>query len=513
MLRHKVPQRIAGLGRRLGIMPMKRGGLVFLIIGVLALVVVYGALFYPLYATRTYAPAVNDEAGYYLKARSVFVNRSLKGALIMEENTSRIGEAGLHGVMYPLLYAAIGGVIGFDQMTFLTANILFLSAAFGLLLCFRPFSLAQKLTVFLCVASYFVVFMYMFTYMVEVLQALFTVAASLLVLKIYIQRARSRRVLPWVIGLAACLLLFSLFRVSYLLFLGCLIPLADNRRQLAIFIVGFIVSFGGISLALRNFNALFPYGFMADLTPLLHAGRIGEAVSLVLDNLVLNLDLYFITETKGLFFYVAFKYWLVGVMVYFAAVGVRKGDRLALAAALLGVLYLASLFAFYSAGDWCEHRGLASLYYAYVIVLVFRKNRWGVAATLLLLAVSFPAVHHRVEHKIINERAAVARQIRRNGKMAEAYAGLGRHLQGEGGVITVLISRDLLAKHKCLPLALALKNRADRQIRYTYNRSGDPLERHLKIPVDYLLTDHAIEAQRRSLVLKNRWFHLYAVRE
>jgi hypothetical protein len=486
--------------------------LIFVLVNIIAVVSVYISLLYPIYSSRAYAPSLSDELGYYLKAKSFVVNHSVASPVLMEENVSKRWDLGFHGFMYTVLYGTLGRLLGLDSLTIITSHILLLLAAFLLIGLFWKFTAAQKATAILFILSYFVVFMYTFTYMMEISQVLLTVLATLFLLTLYGRDNNAGHRLPLMLGFLACLFVLSFFRISYMLFAVCLIPLARNRKQLLIFIAGFALVFGATFLLTRSFIARYPYGFMARLMPAVQSGDIPRAVQLVIDNIAQNLDELFVSETKGLFFYTAFKYWIVGVALLFLLLGVWKKDRLLLSGGLIGALHLVFLFCFYDAYDWREHRGLAPVYYAFVLILVFRKQRFAILVTYLLLAISFPEVHHRVKNKIVREHTRVAVKERRSTGMVLAVGDLKQQLKGTGEVVTVLLSRDLKKRYPFLPLILPVKNESGRRIRYTYNQTKDPHHLWRRIRVDYILAQKRWKRDDKGLKLKNRWYLLYELR-
>jgi len=408
-----------------------------------------------------YLPSWSDEVQYLLEARSFAENSDLGGVFLLAGEVSRIGGFGSHGFAYGLLHGGIAKLIGFHPLGMILANAAFLIAG-GLLLSRSPhLDRRQKMSTALLLLTFFMVPLYLVTFMQESLQLFFGIAASLLLI-----RVATRESTHATLAFLGLLLLASLFRPLWMTWSAGLIPLARDRKQ-ALRASGLFLAAMLTSLLLqRLFSALYPYGFLAELSRTLEVGDWRGVSAAFLAHLGTNLGAFFTNRAGQPAFYVAGKFTLLGLALAMAFLGSVKRDRLARAASLICLTNFLLLFFLYDAYDWKELRTLAPLYCLCTLVLTLRGSR---VLTLALLAVSIA---------FLPSAAGTARSwIQEKKDVAAAYAAAEDLRSSFGSIASmvgaeerplVLVSLAFLQDSSPLLLCLPVQSDLGRTLRYTF---------------------------------------------
>jgi len=298
----------------------------------------------------------------------------------------------------------------------------------------------------------------------------------------------------------------SWFRLSWMMFLFCLVPLARTRTRALVYAAaaGAGVVAGLVYTSL--FHASYPYGFLATLRPALQQGEVLRAVGLVIGNFWTNMLTYFfrpqpfgvapgmsagvLSASQIGVAYLGTKYLLAAVVGACLWFGLRRGDRLALAAGVIGLITFLSLFLLYDAYEWREHRSLAPVFYVSAFALASRlRVRTIMTAVLLML---FAPLLSYAATGIIPARRAKAERFRASWVTVEAFDQLRYRIQ-ERRTTTVLVSRGFARLSDIYVLALPLSNAAGYPIRYTFNLLGEEdLEVRNEEFVDYLLVPDVV---------------------
>ena len=471
--------------------------LLLLTIAVLAVGCIGYLRMLPSIADGQYMPAWSDEFAYYQNAKAYAENGRMEAAIILEESVSRIGEFDAHGFAYTLLHGVVAKVFGNHPLNIILANVFFLLAAVVLVVLWRM-PTPDRLTIITCLTLYFMVPIWLFTYMQETMQLAFATGAGLLLLSIYRTESPARR-RTHVILLLGLLLVASMFRPSWLMCTIALVPLARTRRQLVLCSLGFIIalvaSFGYVYL----FLAPYPYGFLSKGLAALRTGEVLRFFGLLAGNLATNLHDFFLTSsvyrpfgaahsafTRSGIHVVSFasKYILLGLLALLCWRGFRHRDRFRLGVALFVLLNLASLLLFYEAKDWPPYRVLAPMFYISVIALASSVPVRTVLPVLLL--VMLPKVLNYSANCVIEPHRAVAARYRDNPAVLREFESV-RYRITDRRMSTVLVSRRLYVEGDIPVLALPSTNAAGYPIRYTFNIHGVDLSLKKRGFVDYLL--------------------------
>jgi hypothetical protein len=460
----------------------------FLLLNVAVLLAVYAWLLLPILRDGGYMPAWTDEYGYVLDARSFAENGTLHAARLKEERVAKVLGAGTHGASYILLQGALARAFGDPVALSLWPNLVVLAIAL-LLVLVQPLRLAERLTVVVLLLLHFAVFLYAFTWMVETWQVLFAVAASLLLATLYRAERGSARFRRALVLYVALLLVLATFRVSYGLWALGLVPLARDRGELLGYgLLAIVVLAAGMG-AMQLLSAPNPHWPLSRAAAALGRGDVAASLTLLAGNVGVNLQRYFVSETQGLAFYLVMKYLTVVVGAVLLAGAWLRRDRLALAACLILGAHLALLLVLYDAHTWREHRHLAPVFYLLVVALVAGGYRIATAALYVVLLVLFPEVVGYVNARIIPERTLVAAQWAEATEARASLARLGDLQGGSGdGPITVLHAQGFYRNLSIFPLALPVRSRDGRPLRYTGNLGMTPdAKRFGRIAVDYVL--------------------------
>ena len=486
----------------------------FLLLNVAALLAFYASLLLPILRDRGYMPAWTDEYGYVLDARSFAANGTLHAARIKQERVSHAFEASTHGPAYILLQGGIARAFGDPVALSLWPNVVVLVIVLLLVAAF-PLDLVQRLWIAVLLLLHFGVFLYAFTWMVETWQVLFAVAATLLLMTLYASDRASPRFRRTFVAYAVLLLVLSAFRVSYALWALGLVPLARDRRELLwCGVVALLLVALGVGI-MQQLSASNPNWPLSRAAASLSRGDAGGAFHLVASNVRENLQRYFVGETQGLRFYVVMKYAVIVLGLVLLYAGIRRGDRLALAASLILAAHLALLFLLYDATTWREHRHLAPVFYLMTVALVAGRHRAATFALYVVLLALFPEVVGYAHARVLPERQWMARQW---GAATEARAALAElaSLDGrdDGGAITILHAQGFYRNMSVFPLAVPVVNHGGRPIRYTGNLGNTPdTKRFGRLPIDYVLLPPGAKPEPGwKLVREDRFYVLYDLR-
>lgn len=487
----------------------------FLVLNLAALLAFYGWLLLPILRDGGYMPAWTDEYGYVLDARSFAANGTLHAARVKEERVSPAFEASTHGPAYILLQGGIARAFGDPVELSVWPNVVALGIALLLVLLALPLERRQRMWVAVLLLLHFAVFLYAFTWMVETFQVTFAVAASVLLVTLYRTDRASRRFRATLAAYAVLLLVLSAFRVSYALWALGLVPLARDRRELVRFAaLALLVVVLGIGL-MRELSASNPNWPLSRAAAALSRGDAGAALALVVQNVGVNLQRYFVGETQGLRFYLVMKYVVVATGMVLLVAGVRRDDRLALGACAILAAHLVLLVLLYDANTWREHRHLAPVFYLMTIALVAGRLRIATIALYAVLLALFPEIVGYAHARILPERQWMARQW---GGSEEARAALGELAALDGrdgdGPITVLHAQGFYRNMSVFPLAVPVTSHAGRAIRYTGNLGRTPdTKRFGRLPIDYvLLPPGAPPEPGWRIVREDRFYVLYDLR-
>ncbi len=444
-----------------------------------------------------YLPAWSDEFGYYNNTRSYVENGSLKGAILVEENVSPIGQFDTHGFAYTLLHGLIARVFGFHRLNMILFNLACLLLALALIPRF-DIGTTQKVALASSILLYMMVPIWLFTYMQETMQIGVGVLAGFMLWKLYGagEAGRQRR---YAVAYLAVLAVASLFRPSWSFAAVGLIPLATNRRQ--------VVFYSGVSVAavlvsfvyLRLFCAPYSYGLIGKGLAELQAGRPLGFLGLVFSNLATNVRYFFFTvllwpmgtsesgwvTSRIAVSYVLSKYLLVALCGFSLWRGLARRDKLALAAGAVTGLNLLVLLLLYDARDWVGPRAVAAMFPLLLIALLPCRRLSAVIPLFLL--VLFPQAMSFTENVVVFSHRAVAARYDSSPEAVQAFQDIGRQIQ-EPRLTTVLVSELFYAMDDIPLVALPMRSRAGYPIRYTFNAlGGDDLALRKPGFVDYVL--------------------------
>ncbi|MBN2537059.1 hypothetical protein JXB37_02140 [candidate division WOR-3 bacterium] len=484
------------------------------LVGVILAAVLCYAWLATMVSDGQYLPVSSDEVGYYSRARAFCEHGTLTSPFVLEESVSRVGQFSSHGISYNLLHGLVARAVGFHPLNAIVTNLIFLLLALALIAVQR-LPLSRRLFLVAVVLLYFTLPVYLFTWMQETMQVFFAVVAGVLLLAVYREtdpRRRRRNVVLFVVAMVVA----AWFRLSWMMFLFCLVPLARSWSRALLYAAGALAGVVAGMVYTSLFHASYPYGFLASLRPVLQQGDVLRAAGLLAGNFWSNLVTYFfraapfstppgvsavtVANSQVAVAYLGTKYLLavlVGACCWF---GVRRGDRFALAAGVIGLITFLSLFLLYDAYEWRDQRSLAPVFFLAAFALAHRA-RFRAATTAVLLMLFAPLVSYAATG-VIPARRVLARKYRASRETVTALDRL-RYQITERRTTTVLLSRFFARWNDIYLLSLPFANSSGYPIRYTINLLGEEdLEVRDEEFVDYLLVpDVGVGPDGRPIVI------------
>ncbi len=361
---------------------------------------VLGAYSYFLWYLNGQLPVLwSDEWLYLINTKAFYEWGTVQAAITYDGWGSTWFGADSHGPLYPIIHGGIAMLFSWNPANFLWLNLLlFLLTALGYFCANIP---NRKEWIGLLLLHPLILF-YSFSLMQEMIHVCGAMIASILLIKLSERGKRSKFKIYFVF--LAFLLVFSLFRSSWMIWGIALLPFLPKRFPLISKLIGllglFVISLG-IQLAVTE---SVPTHF-ATVVEFLTSGELAQAVKQVGIKFFKNLGaLMLYSEGKA--------YYLIkiGMLIQFAGLiylyTKRKTKILQVGVLVFGT-HLLLLLLFYEASGWIELRILFApgLLVSYLLFQELRRTiRWGMIGFQLLVFVGMlpnvnQAVYWRLEQK------------------------------------------------------------------------------------------------------------------
>lgn len=215
------------------------------------------------FAVRVYvgpylpSSAINDGFGYFVEAKSFFLNHQLRSAVIHLNRISPIGEFYSHGFAYSLINGGFALLVGWHDKLIIRINVVLLATAVTFILT-RSYEWPWKLVLLLLFMTFYLTPTMTFAYMQEIVHLLLALVLGQLLMTIIDQEDTGRN---W--GLMLCyyilIAVFALMRPTWVFWAVGPLALANSRRDLVLFGSLSVLYLGLGYLSLKLFFAPYPY--------------------------------------------------------------------------------------------------------------------------------------------------------------------------------------------------------------------------------------------------------------
>jgi hypothetical protein len=336
--------------------------------------------------------SANDGFGYFVQAKSFYLNHTLRGALLHYNFVSPVGEFYSHGFAYALIDGAVALIVGWHDKLIIAIDIAMIAGA-ALFIVTRRDPWSWKLALVLLFLTYFLTLTMTFAYMQEAVQLLLGVLLGFLLMRIIDSEDGERAwalILCYLIAVAAA----ALMRATWVFWVFGLLALVKSRRDFA--------AFGFLALAYLILGYLFkklfyaPYPFFDPYGPAAAAladHRAFDAARAAFGYMAYNFGKLFINV-----YYVFGTTWIpniwmmlmIGITGYLGTRFIAFRDRHALAVAVIGAVYVAALLVTYDA--LTGPRIVGPVFVLQLVYLVKTRHLRLVAGILACQLLAFPGV-------------------------------------------------------------------------------------------------------------------------
>lgn len=319
-------------------------------------------------ATGNYYPFYADEAIYLTSGKLFYETGSLKAVLAFYEMRSKVGDFGWYGPMYNMLYGLLPKLFGWSAVSNLWVH-LFL---YGIVIYIIGFSKLlppiNKKVLLLCFLGSYTFIPFLFSYFPELLHVLFG-----LLVYVYYMRAHENPRSFWFFILLV--MLFTLFRVTYIFSLLALLPISitglSQLKKIGVVAVGFMLGL----LYFAFFHAKPSVVGLGDVFTLdmQYAETVFKTVKTNLHSNLLLFFGFFKSWTKGFESFIAII--ILGLLLLHSIV-INKG---LVQKQLIGILLSAMalvfvLLAMYSAKIFFMEKQLTWLYTVLLLAMIQEKR-------------------------------------------------------------------------------------------------------------------------------------------
>jgi len=322
-------------------------------------------------------PLKSDEYGYFLNVKNFLENHSLSSAFTLDEKYSILGGYSFHGFGYTLVYGFIAILLHTDNI--MTINIILAWLSLFIIWFIRFFTVLDKLLFSAILLSYFIFYLYSFSFMVENIHILGAIIITVLMYQVFLNPSKK-----YIALFILSVLLFSILRQTWIIFLFSLVFLSENRKDFYTYSGLVLLGTIFIILDIYLFHASYPNAFITKLFHLHH----GESLFFV--HFKSNIT-HFFTDYISLYYY-ASKICFIVLIIYTMWKGIHLKNKFLLAVSLVALSYFIALILFYDAQGWREQRIFSVPYISMILALLLNKERRIVLVILLVQAISFPFI-------------------------------------------------------------------------------------------------------------------------
>lgn len=468
---------------------------------------VYGGPYLP-------SSAISDGFGYFVEAKSFFLNHQLGAAVIHLDRVSPIGEFYSHGFAYSLINGGFALLVGWHDKLIIAINVVLLAIAATFILT-RSYEWAWKLVLLLLFMTFYLTPTMTFAYMQEIVHLLLALMLGQLLMTIIDHEDTERN---WRLLLCYYILIavFALMRPTWVFWAVGPLALANSKRDFVLlgFLSVFSLALGYLSLKL--FFAPYPYytpyaasaAAFADHQFLAAARALLEFLRHNSAKLFSN-HFYIFGET-----YIPniYNFLILGITTYLLNCFRRDRDRRALAVALIAATYFSAIITTYDilAGA----RVIAPVFVLQLIYLV-RSKRSSLIATLAVAQLAMFAGVVGITNRIIDFQANAGEYALENRAQLEKVNGIASAIR-TGRRATIYIDDALTNGEYPLTIHLPLRSEDGNVLRYSQDifAPRPMLERKFNMNfLDFVLAANPLSRPDLTPIYDAAQFHLYKVKK
>ena len=478
----------------------------------LCLVLATFAWFAVTVARSPYLPSskINDGFGYFVQAKSFYLNHTLRGALLHFNFVSPVGEFYSHGFAYALIDGAVALIVGWHDKLIIAINIAMIAGGVVFIVTRRD-AWTWKLALALLFLTYFLTPTMAFAYMQEAVHLLLGILLGALLMRI-IDCDDEERSWPLIVCYLIAIAAAASMRATWVLWAFGLLALVKSRRDFAGF--GFLaVAYLALGFLFKNllyapFPFFDPYGPAAAA---LADHRVFDAARAAFGYLAQNSGKLFVNV-----YYVFGKTWIpniwmmlmIGISGYLGYRFIAFRDRPALAVALIGVVHVAAILLTYDA--LTAPRIVGSVFLLQLVYLVKTRHLRLVAGILACQLLAFPGVA-MITANIVDAQVEAGQHGIENRDQLRAVNDLALAIS-LGRPATIYIDNALTNSVYPLPIHLPLRSADGQALRYSqeiFARLPMPQRAFDRSFIDFVLSRTAISRPDLKLVYERPELYLY----
>ena len=441
-------------------------------------------------------PLYSDEYGYSKSLENFLLNHTLASPFTLDEKYSQIGSFSFHGFSYTLFYGTLASILHTDSIMIL--NILMSVGTLSLILFIIEINTFNKILLITLISTYFVFFLYSYSYMVENIHLLASVTVTYLLYKIFLTHHKK-----YIATFVIIIFFLSVLRQTWIFYLVALFFLERDKKSLSIYISIFFLGITWVFADISLFHALYPNGFLYILTH--NTNNFLEMIITLLTHTKENLIMYF-TNYVSLYYYLT-KIFIVTLLMYLSYQGIKYKNNFFVGISIVGWVYFFSLLLFYDAFDWREHRSLAVIYISILLALSLYKKHNILYLLLGFHIVFLPSVieHHQVNRNYLY-LAYTSNQTKDIEKIKKFNSISQLVVNNTKKKILIAVDNNFTPMNFNKTLStLPIQSTNNQIIRYSFSyfNTFDPLQ----TKASFLLTNKAYP--NYNIVEKNKYFTLY----
>jgi len=469
-----------------------------IILFMISALIVYMYFIYQVAILET-TPLYSDEYGYHKDLENFLLNHTLSSAFTLDEKYSQFGAYSFHGFSYTLLYGMISTLLHSNSIIFI--NILMGISTLLLILFLKELSKINKIILITLISTYFIFFLYSFSYMVESVHLLASIIVTYLLYKIFLTHHKK-----YIISYIIIIFILSLLRQTWIFYLTALFFLdLKNKKILSSYILVFLIGLIWVFVDMHFFHAQYLNGFLPKLLNNSYdlLSLLGNILSHAKDNIIF----YFTIYTSSFYFFT--KIFIILLLSYLLYNGIKTKNYFFIAIATVGWIYLIALILFYDALAWREHRTLAAIYISMLLTLSLYKKSSILYTLLFFHLIFFPSIieNHQISRNYLYRfySTDLQKDLEKIKKFQSIKNLLGKHKESE-----ILIAVD----NHFMPInfnknltALPLRSQYGKVIKYSFYYFQN--FNTFKTNASYLLTNKTYP--HLKAIEKNSDFILYHI--
>lgn len=335
---------------------------------------------------------VNDGFGYFVGARSFYLNHELRAGLVHLGLVSPIGGFYSHGFAYSLLNGGVALLVGWHDKLIVAINVILLAAAAAFVLT-RPQAWRWKLALLVLLLTYYITPTMTFAFMQETVHLALALVMGRLLMAI-IDREPVARDWGLIAGYCLLMVICALLRPTWVFWAAGLLAIAKSRRDFLLLALLALLYLVMGYLFLKLFFAPYPYYAPYQAASAAIADhRWMEAAAAAAEVLGQNAAKLFSHQ-----FYMFGDTWIpngytcaiIGITAYLFACYRIHGDHRALAVALIATAYIGAIFVVYDV--LAGARTVAVVFVLQLVYLTAARKKALVTMLALAQIAMFPAV-------------------------------------------------------------------------------------------------------------------------